>query len=71
VPSILSFVTDCKAEDPSVYSQEQLDDIAEMLNTRPRKSLGWKAPAQLFLPQSAFDFQKFWSAEINNVALGT
>jgi len=60
-----------KAEDLSVYSQEQLDDIAEMLNARPRKSLGWKAPAELFLPQGAFDFQKFWSAKINNVALGT
>jgi IS30 family transposase len=60
-----------KAEDLSVYSQEQLDDIAEMLNARPRKSLGWKAPAQLFLPEGTFDFQKFWSAKINNVALGT
>jgi IS30 family transposase len=60
-----------KGEDLSLYSQDQLDDIAEMLNARPRKSLGWKAPAELFLPEEAFDFQKFWSTKINKVALGT
>jgi IS30 family transposase len=59
-----------KGEDLSRYSQEQLDGIAEMMNARPRKSLGWKAPAELFLPKGAFNFQKFWSVKINNVALG-
>ena len=59
------------SEDLSRYSQDELDGIAKMLNARPRKSLGWKAPAELFLPKGAFDFQKFWSAKINNVALGT
>jgi IS30 family transposase len=33
-----------KGEDLSGYSQDELDDIAENLNARPRKSLGWKAP---------------------------
>jgi len=59
-----------KGEDLSRYSQEELDGIAEMMNARPRKSLGWKAPAELFLPKGAFDFQKFWSVKIDNVALG-
>ena len=27
------------------------------LNTRPRKSLGWKCPAELFLPVGEFDFK--------------
>ena len=60
-----------KGEDLSRYSQEELDGIAEMLNARPRKSLGWKAPAELFLLQDAFDFRKFWAVKINNVALGS
>jgi hypothetical protein len=39
------------------------------LNTRPRKTLGWKAPAELFLPPGAFDFVKFWQTTPNLVAL--
>ncbi|MGC1449450.1 MAG: IS30 family transposase [Candidatus Sulfotelmatobacter sp.] len=50
-----------KGTDLSVFSQEQLDDIAWLLKTRPRKSLGWKAPAELFLPPGAFDFVQYWS----------
>ncbi len=58
-----------KGTDLSQFSQEQLDDIAWRLNTRPRKTLGWKAPAELFLPEGAFDFVQHWSAKITPVAL--
>lgn len=30
------------------YSQQQLNDIAEQLNSRPRKTLGFKTPAEVF-----------------------
>jgi IS30 family transposase len=59
-----------KGTDLSVFSQEQLDDIAWLLNTRIRKSLGWKAPAELFLPEGAFDFVQYWSTITDSVALG-
>ena len=59
-----------KGQDLSHLTQHQLDQIAWSLNVRPRKSLGWKAPAELFLPQGAFDFVKHWSTTINPVALG-
>ena len=59
-----------KGTDLSVFSQDQLDDIAWKLNTRIRKSLGWKAPAELFLPEGAFDFVKHWSPKSKPVALG-
>lgn len=49
-----------KGQDLSVYSQQQLDLIAMELNARIRKSLGWKAPAELFLPEGEFDFVKYW-----------
>jgi IS30 family transposase len=47
-----------KGECLSSYSKQLLDAIAASLNARPRKSLGWKAPAELFLPKKAFDFKK-------------
>lgn len=50
-----------KGTDLSLFSQQQLDDIAWEINTRPRKTLGWKAPAELFLPEAAFNFVKYWS----------
>ena len=60
-----------KGTDLGVYSQEQLDAIAFHQNAKPRKSLGWKSPAELFLPEGSFDFQAYWSTIINPVALGT
>jgi len=44
-----------KGTNLSLFTQKQLDAIAWQLNTRPRKSLGWKCPAELFMPES-FDF---------------
>ena len=44
-----------KRTDLSGFTQIELDAVAWQLNTRPRKSLGWKCPAELFMPDS-FDF---------------
>jgi IS30 family transposase len=59
-----------KGTDLAGYTQDQLDEIAWRMNTRIRKSLGWKAPAELFLPEGSFDFVKYWSAPPPPIALG-
>lgn len=59
-----------KGTDLGVFSQQELDDIAWKLNTRPRKSLDWKCPAELFLPEDAFVFTTYWINNFNSVALG-
>ena len=56
-----------KGGDLSRCSQEELDAIAWKLNTRPRKSLGYKCPAELFTPE-AFDFSQYHASLF---ALGT
>jgi len=37
-----------KGVDLSVYTQEQLEAIAWSLNTRPRKSLGFRSPVEVY-----------------------
>jgi IS30 family transposase len=50
-----------KGSDLGGFTQEELDAIAWKLNTRPRKSLGFKCPAELFTPD-AFDFRQHHAA---------
>ncbi len=56
-----------KSADLSVLSQKDLDNIAFDLNVRPRKSLGWKCPLELFMPES-FNYESYFH---KNVALQT
>ena len=50
-----------KDSDLSGFTQEELDAIAWKLNTRPRKSLGFRCPAELFTP-GTFDFRQHHAA---------
>ena len=42
-------------------AEAQLDAIAWQLNTRPRKSMGFRCPAELLTPD-AFDFKQHHAA---------
>ena len=44
-----------KGSDLSAFSQAELDAVAWQLNTRPRKSLNFRCPIEMFMPES-FDF---------------
>lgn len=46
-----------KGSDLSGFTQEDLDAIAWKLNARPRNSLSFRCPAELFTP-AAFDFKQ-------------
>jgi len=37
-----------KGTDLSRWSAEEIEAVAHALNTRPRKTLGWKTPAEAF-----------------------
>jgi IS30 family transposase len=56
-----------KGSDLSGFTQEELDAIAWQLNTRPRKTMGYRCPAEIFTPD-AFDFKSHHAALF---ALGT
>jgi IS30 family transposase len=55
-----------KGTDLGVYSQRELDEMAWELNTRPRKSLGWRSAAEVFFDDASM--QK--AGLIPTVALG-
>lgn len=61
-----------KSEDLSQYSQQQLDEFAWLLNQRIRKSLDWKCPAELFLPDFNFEdyYERLYWSRKSDVALG-
>jgi IS30 family transposase len=59
-----------KGTDLSVHSQADLDAIALHHNAKPRKSLGWKSPAELFPPPSSFDFQTYLQLSSTLLHLG-
>jgi IS30 family transposase len=37
-----------KGTDLCAHSEEELEAVAEALNERPRKTLGWRSPAEAF-----------------------
>jgi hypothetical protein len=52
-----------KATDLRQFTQRDLDHIAKLMNDRPRKTLGWKTPAQALAEEIA--------KSATSVAIGT
>jgi IS30 family transposase len=42
-----------KGSDLNIYDAQALRDVEELLNNRPRRTLGWKAPIDVFTPALA------------------
>ncbi len=42
---------EAKGTDLSTWSSEEIEAVAHALNSRPRKTLGWKTPAEAFNEQ--------------------
>ena len=38
----------CDRRADTVHDQQALDSIADLLNNRPRQTLGWRSPIQAF-----------------------
>ena len=60
-----------KGADLSVYSQQQLDAIADSLNTRPRQTLDWRTPLQVFALALSTASQASETTQPSYVALQT
>jgi IS30 family transposase len=52
-----------KGTDRAQFTQRDLNRIAELMNDRPRKTLGWKTPAQAFAEEI--------KSAAQNAAIGT
>jgi transposase, IS30 family len=54
-----------KGRDLSRYTQDELDEVALLINAKPRKCLANRCPADLFLPPGSFDFKAYWAKKLN------
>lgn len=46
-----------KGANLSAHSQKDLDHIAKLMSERPRKTLGWRTPAEAFVEEIATALQ--------------
>lgn len=62
-----------KGTDLSVHSQRQLDAIAWEMNNRPRKSLHWRSPAEVFFEhyiKAAMGWHRLMHLEVDSAFCG-